>query len=108
MFEDLYDAISMLWSWTWPTADGVVTEVVVDRRTNRNGGDNRRLAVAFEFSIGDDGPYTGESFWAPIFLRNQRVVEARPKIRRGKKVSVRYRPDDPSVNRLDRSAWDDL
>jgi len=47
MFGDLYDAMSLLWSWRWPVTEGEVTAV---------GGDTARLAVAYEFSVGDDGP----------------------------------------------------
>jgi hypothetical protein len=108
MFEDLYDAVSLSWSWKWPIAEGKITAVDVERRTSRNGVDNMRLAVAYEFSVGDDGPYTGESFWAPSFFRNRRVIKAKRKIRVRQTVVVHYRPDNPSINKLDRTAWDDL
>ena len=41
-----------------------------------------------------------KSFWNPAFLVNRRVLAARRKIRVGQSVVVRYRKDDPSVNRL--------
>jgi hypothetical protein len=99
MFNDLYDAISFLWSWRWPVAEGEVTEVISER-VGRNR-DQARLAVAYEFSVSTDGPYTGECFWTPAFFQVRRVASARKKIRRFAGVRVRYRPDDPSVNRLD-------
>jgi len=99
MFNDLYDAMSFLWSWRWPVADGRVTEVISERMGRKK--DRARLAVAYEFSTGSDGPYTGECFWTPAFLQVRRVASARKKIRRSAGVRVRYRPDDPSVNRLD-------
>ncbi len=108
MFEDLYDAVSFLWSWSWPVVDGRITEVLVERIRHNRNPDTFRLSVTYEFSIGADGPYTGESFWAPAFCRNRRVVAARHKIHARQRVVVRYRADDPSVNRLDRSAWDGL
>jgi hypothetical protein len=86
MLEDLYDRISMLWSRRWPVAEGKVTEVISDRLgTDRK---RARLAVAYEFSIGSDGPYTGEGFWTPAFFPLRRVSSAR----------VRYRPDDPQFS----------
>ncbi len=99
MFEDLYDEISLLWSIFWPVAEGVVTEVISERL----GRDQQRirLAVAYEFSIGEDGPYTGEAFWTPAFCQKRRLADARRRIRRRRKVTVRYRPSDPSVNTLD-------
>jgi hypothetical protein len=105
MFDDLYDAVSRLWSWRWPREMGEVTAVDVEI-TERNGG--FRLAVAYKFSTNGDGPYTGESFWNPAFRVNPRVLAARRKIRVGHPVLVRYRSDDPSVNTLDRSVWQSL
>ena len=103
MFADLYDAISYLWSFQWPEATGEVTAVDVEM-----DGRALRLAVAYKFWVNDDGPYTGESFWNPAFNVNRRVLEGRRKIRVRYPVLVRYRPDDPSVNRLDRSVWREL
>lgn len=103
MFEDLYNAISFLGSSYWPKAEGKVTAVNVERIGNRQ--DRLRLAVAYEFYACNDGPYTGESFWKPAFFVNSRVLGARRNIRRGQSVKVRYRKDNPSVNRLDGSAW---
>jgi hypothetical protein len=101
MFADLYDAVSFLWSWRWPLANGQVTAVDTERIRHSNGRYDARLAVAYEFSVGDDGPYTGECFWKPAFFSVRRVASARRKVHRGRQVSVRYRPDDPSVNTLD-------
>ncbi len=99
MFDDLYDEISRLWSRLWPAVDGVVTEVISERL----GRDRQRirLAVAYEFSVGEDGPYTGESFWTPAFCQLRRIADARKRIRMRQKVRIRYRPNDPSVNALD-------
>jgi len=109
MFEDLYDAVSMLWSWRWPIAEGEVTEVLLERfRSKINNKDRVRLAVAYEFSVGADGPYTGESFWQPVFPFTKRMQSAKGKFHRHQRVPVRYRSDDPSVNKLDRRAWRDL
>ena len=108
MFSDLYNAVSFLWSWSWPTVDGEVTEVIVERIRHSRNPDTLRLSVTYEFSIGSDGPYTGESFWAPAFCRKRRVVASRHKMHTHKRVLVRYRKDDPSVNRLDWSVWREL
>jgi len=109
MFDDLYDAISMMWSWRWPTSEGEVTAVDLERIRHANSrNDTLRLAIAYKFSLGDDGPYTGESFWRPSFCVKRRVFAARHKIRLHQHVTVRYRPDDPSVSTLDRSVWQDF
>jgi Protein of unknown function (DUF3592) len=108
VLADLYDAISLLWSWRWPEIPGEITAVDVDRVQDSEGIETFRLAVAYKFSIGNDGPYTGESFWHPTVSSKKRVFSARDNVRVNQKVNVRYRPDDPSVNKLDRSVWQGL
>lgn len=109
MFESLYDAISTLWCWRWPIAEGEVTEVILERiRYRTSNSDTIRLAIAYEFSVSSDGPYTGESFWRPVFPSMKRLQHAKGKFRRHQQVLVRYRSDDPSVNTLDRRMWQDL
>jgi hypothetical protein len=91
MFRDLYDFISLAFSWRWPRTEGVVTAV----HLGVAGRDGPQALVTYEFSLGDDGPYTGESPWFgdEVFLNS--LV--------GQTVVVRYRKDDPSVNRVDDS-----
>jgi len=110
MFEDLYDAISRVWSWRWPLADGEVTEVILERIRHRtaNNRDTIRFAIAYEFSVGNDGPYTGESFWHPLFPSMKRMQKAKGKFHKHQRVLVRYRSDDPSINTLDGRVWQDL
>lgn len=101
MFEDLYDGISRLWSGSWPRTSGTVTEVLGEHIEFRSGEKRARLAVAYEFTIGNDGPYTGECFWTPIFFSTRRVARARRLIHKHQEVRIRYRRDNPSVNTLD-------
>jgi hypothetical protein len=108
MFEELRDAVSFLFSWRWPEAVGEVTAVDVERVKTFKDNETLRLGVAYKFSVGIDGPYSGESFWQPQLCVKRRVFAARRKVRVGQQVVVRYRPDDPSLNRLDRRVWQDL
>jgi len=105
MFGDLYDAISFLWSWRWPKTTGEITAVDVESMRDSHGHVRLRLAVAYKFSVNDDGPYTGESLWNPAFFVNRRVRTARHNLRIRQPVIVRYRQNDPSINRLDSSEW---
>lgn len=90
-------------------ADGEITDVILERiRYRTSNRDTIRLAIAYEFSVGSDGPYTGESFWRPLFPFTKRMQKAKGKFHRRQRVLVRYRPDDPSVNKLDRRVWQDL
>lgn len=108
MFEDLYDNVSMLFSRWWPAAPGEITEVLVERIRRGRGRDRLRLAIAYKFFVGSDGPYTGESFWKPLLLTNEMVIGARRKLRACRSVKVRFRRDDPSVNCLDPEVWKEL
>jgi len=88
MFSELYDK---MFSQRWPEAEGTITRAYLD--PHERGG----LTVAYEFSIGEDGPYTGESQCADV------VDIDRFKI--GQTVLVRYRKDDPTVNKIDPGFW---
>lgn len=66
-----------------------------------------RLVVVYEFSVGDDGPYTGESSWAP-WSSEACDMNINDRLKAGERVTVRYRRDDPSINRLDSSLWRNL
>ena len=108
MFEDLFDELSKVLAWRWPIADGTIVMVEIEKR--RPALSNRevsRLAIVYTFWVGNDGPYGGEGFWAPSFTlaAGKRLREARRKMKVGTRVPVRYRPHDPSVNKLDRQAW---
>ena len=106
MFAALYDALSRVWSWRWPEVIGEITEVDVERiKSIVSDNPGLRLAVAYKFSDNGDGPYTGESFWISAFCVHRRLLDARRRFRVRHPVPVRYRPDDPSVNKLDRRAW---
>jgi hypothetical protein len=89
----------VLWPGIWPVADGIVTEVISECL----GRDRQRIRLAWlmSFSVGEDGPYIGESFWKPAFCRLRRVVDARKRIRKRHTIQIRYRPGDPGVNTLD-------
>ena len=110
VLDDLYDTISTLWSWRWLEAMGEVTAVDVERVHDPEGGETLRLAVAYKFSIGNDGPYTGESFWQPFFpqISKKRVLAARRNVHVRQQELVRYRADDPTVSWLDRCVWRNL
>ena len=102
MFEDLFDCISLLFAWRWPTAAGHITAVDIQRVPNQ--ARSQRVVVVYEFSIDGDGPYTGQSS-SSGWSRPLRVVNIRESLRVGRPVTVRYRRVDPSVNKLDSSSW---
>jgi hypothetical protein len=100
MFADLYDSISLLWSWRWPVAEGEITAADVVRNREKH---TAMLDLAYEFFVGDDGPYTGTYVWRPAFAQERAVADAKRRLRLHQPVRVRYRPGDPSINTLDGS-----
>jgi len=102
MFGELRNALSCLWSWRWPEATGEVTSVILDTVPDLDG-EYLRLAVAFKFFVGEDGPYTGHSFWTPV--SRDRALAARERFHVHDEIAVRYRPNDPSENKIAPSVW---
>jgi hypothetical protein len=99
VFEDVFDWISKMFSWRWPTVEGVITAIGTDPVPRGE----MRLTISYEFSVAGDGPYTGEYHCGAQFFPAVNISEDNTLL--GKAVTVRYRPDDPSVNTLDPAQW---
>jgi hypothetical protein len=107
MFEDLRDSISLLFSWNWPVATGEITEILIETVNQGEGNEYRRISVTYKFWAGNDGPYSGEGFWKPTFTYNEveKLKNAKRALRAKRQVTVRYRPSDPSISKIDASSW---
>jgi hypothetical protein len=108
MFDALYDSLSMIFSSSWPLTDGVVTAANVRRDSSGDGKATFALEIAYKFSLGDDGPYVGLSAWRGALSDEQRARDAMRAFQVGQTVLLRYRRSDPSVNKIDSSAWQGL
>lgn len=111
MFDDLFGYVTSLFSWRWPVAQGVVTNVEVMFVPSRfkPGRSVPKVEVAYTFSVGDDGPYTGETIWTLYWTASPKLISSiQNEFGVNKPVTVRYLPKDPSVNKLDRSTWQDF
>ena len=107
MFENLYDQISYFWSFRWPQTSGEITAVDIER-VHHPDRLTFRLALSYKFYVNGDGPYTGEDYWWPQVWEKQRVTASAKNFRLLQQILIRYRPDDPSINKIDRSVWRDL
>lgn len=101
MFSDLYDKISLLFSRGWPKAEGVIT--AIGAKAVREG---YVLVVEYKFCVGDDGPYTGESECPIAYVGD--MTQLNETLRVGEATAIRYRRDNPSVNRVDWSMWESI
>lgn len=99
MFSDLHDYISLLFYWQWPRVEGEITAV-------RILGGSGRLLLEYKFSLGD-GYHAGEAR-CPSWLAGAAAINVNETFRIGQPVTVRYRLDNPSVNKLDRSVWQNI
>lgn len=99
MFSDLYDYISLLFYRQWPGVQGEITAV-------RTLGGSGRLLIEYSFSL-EDRPYIGEA-GCPSWSVGTAAINIHERLPIGQSVMVRYRRDNPSVNKLDRSVWQDL
>ena len=102
MFNELYDSVSLVFYRCWPTANAAITRVCADPQ--RHGF---QLRVAYEFSVGDDGRYVGESA-CPFWFGGTNLANINDKFQVGRIISVRYRRSDPSLNRIDPVFWKDM
>lgn len=102
MFRDLYNSASMVLSWRWPRAEGVVTTVRV--APYRSG---LKIVLEYKFSVDEQGPYAGESE-APSWFGGTEMLNVNKAFQIGQSVTIRYRRDDPSINTIDWSWWQDI
>ena len=101
MFSELFETISLVFSRRWPTAEGTITAV------DLGYGKGLNITVVYEFSVGDDGPYTGETR-SPSWFGGTDVLNISKQLAVGNTIMIRYRVDNPSVSKLDPSIWKDL
>lgn len=99
MFDDLCDYVSLLFYWRWPRSEGEITAV---RILSGSG----RLLLEYRFSLGD-GYYVGETC-CPSWLAGTAAININETFHVGQPVTVRYRYNNPSVNKLDRSVWQNV
>ncbi len=99
MFSDLYDYISLLLYWLWPSVEGQITAV-------RILGGSGRFLVEYKFSLEMD--LTSVKPVALLGLSARQLSTFNETFPIGQSMTVRYRPDNPSVNKLDRSVWQNI
>ena len=91
-------------SLTWPTADGVISRVDIERRRDPSGGRYFRATFSYDFQDPDGRPVSGA--WYKNFSNEAeaRDFEAR-ELAVGKPVIVRFNPKNPACNDLELDSW---
>ena len=90
-------------SLTWPTADGVITRVDIERQRDASGA-YLRATFSYDFRDANDQRLWGT--WYKNFSTEQQAREfAQRELPVGKSVVVRYDPRIPSANGLELDSW---
>jgi hypothetical protein len=95
-------------SLTWPTADGIITRLEVERQqgsmANGGGGHYYRATFIYDFHLPNAQRLTGT--WYKNFSSEPEAREfAARELPIGKPVVVRYNPKNPASNDLELDSW---
>lgn len=86
-------------SRNWPTADGTITRLDVQRRQDADG---HYSCATFTYEFQDSEGRRNSSTWNKNFSTEQDARDfAAREMPLGKQVLVRFNPEDPSVNDLE-------
>jgi hypothetical protein len=92
-----------LWAFrgsrNWPTADGTITRVDVQRKQDADG---HYMCATFTYEFQDVEGRRNSSTWSKNFSTEDDARDfARRELPLGKQVVVRFNPKDPAVNELE-------
>jgi Protein of unknown function (DUF3592) len=89
-------------SLTWPTADGVITRLDVDRPQDRSVGGGHYFRATFTYDFRDPTGHRVSGTWYNNFSSEANAREfAERELPVGKNVVVRYSPKNPNLNDLE-------
>jgi len=93
-------------SLTWPTADGVITRLDVDRHQDPSVDGGHYFCAAFTYDFSDLAGHRVSGTWYKNFSSeaNARGFAER-ELPVGKNVVVRYSPKNPNLNDLELDSW---
>jgi hypothetical protein len=93
-------------SLNWPTADGVVTRIDVERRQASGTSDGYYFCATFSYDFCDAKGNRVCGSWYKNFSSEENAREfAARELPVGKKVVVRFNPKNPSFNSLELDSW---
>jgi Protein of unknown function (DUF3592) len=90
-------------SLTWPTADGIVTRLDVERRQDAT---SHHFCATFKYDFDDANGSRVSGTWSKNFQSQDDAREfAGRELPVGKQVVVRYSPKNPELNSLELDSW---
>ena len=93
-------------SLTWPTADGLITRIDIERRQDTGIGGGHCFCATFSYDFRDAKGYRVWGSWYKNFSREENAREfAARELPVGKKVVVKFSPKNPAFNSLELDSW---
>ena len=93
-------------SLTWPTADGVITRIDIERKSSGGSPSGHYFSATFTYDFRDSGGHRVSGTWYKDFSAE---AEARAFADRelpvDKKVVVRFNPKNSDLNNLELDSW---
>jgi|SRR5882762_4390287 len=93
-------------SWTWPTADGTITRLDVERKRDAGTPSGHYFCATFTYDFLDA---SGSHFSGTWYKNFSTEADARDFAARelpvGKPVVVRFDPKNPALNNLELDSW---
>jgi hypothetical protein len=91
-------------SLTWPTADGSITRLDIERKSNAGGGHYFRATFTYDFLDANGQRFSGT--WYKNFSSDSEARDfAARELPAGKPVVVRFNPRNPALNDLELDSW---
>ena len=93
-------------SLTWPTADGEITRLDIDRKQDPGHAGGHHFCATFTYDFRDPQGHRLSGNWYKDFSSEAAAREfAARELPVGKKVVVRFSPKNPTLNNLELDSW---
>ena len=93
-------------SLTWPTADGVITRIGIERKRDSGMVSGPYFCVTFSYDFRDPAGNRLSGSWYKNFSSEEDAREfSERELPVGKRVVVRFNPKNPAFNDLELDSW---
>jgi Protein of unknown function (DUF3592) len=93
-------------SLTWPTADGVITRIDIERKNSGGSHSGHYFTATFTYDFRDSQGHRVSGSWYKSFSTESEAREfADRELHLDKKVIVRFNPKSPVQNDLELDSW---
>ena len=93
-------------SLTWPTADGVITRIDIERRQDAGIHSGHYFRATFSYDFHDPAANRLYGSWYKNFSSEEEARQfSERELPVGKRVVVRFNPKNPTLNDLELDSW---